>query len=51
MMKKYGANFPTKEKMLFHETSKENLDKINAGGLNKSFAGIHRKPFFVLHMQ
>ena len=45
MMKKYSANFAAKEKMLFHGTSKENLDKINAGGLNKSFAGIYGEKF------
>jgi hypothetical protein len=43
MMKKYGTNFPGKELMLFHGTSAENIEKINSGGLNRSFAGIHGK--------
>ena len=45
MMKKYGTNFLSKEKMLFHGTSCENVEKINAGGLNRSYAGIHGKSF------
>ena len=45
MMKKYGSNFPGKEKMLFHGTSCENVEKINAGGLNRSYSGIHGKSF------
>ena len=40
-MDKYGSNFAGKELMLFHGTSRENIEKINAGGLNRSFAGIH----------
>ncbi len=43
MMKKYGSNFPSKELMLFHGTSYENVEKINAGGLNRSYAGMHGK--------
>ena len=39
MKKKYGSNFPGKELMLFHGTSYENVEKINSGGLNRSFAG------------
>ena len=41
MMNKYGSNFTGKELMLFHGTSAENIEKINAGGLNRSYAGIH----------
>ena len=41
MMKKHGSNFTSKEKMLFHGTSFQNLEKINAGGLNRSYAGTH----------
>ena len=43
MKKKYGSNFPSKEKMLFHGTSRENLEKINADGLNRAYAGTHGK--------
>ena len=43
MMKKYGSNFPSKEKMLFHGTSRENLEKINTDGLNRAYAGTHGK--------
>jgi hypothetical protein len=43
MMKKHGSNFPGKELMLFHGTSAENIEKINAGGLNRSYAGQHGK--------
>ena len=39
MNKKYRYDFCTKEKMLFHGTTHENLEKINAGGLNRSYAG------------
>ena len=46
MMKKYGTNFPSKEKMLFHGTSSQNIKAINAGGLNRSYAGIHGERFF-----
>ncbi|XP_028391015.1 protein mono-ADP-ribosyltransferase PARP14-like [Dendronephthya gigantea] len=38
MMAKYGSNFAGKEKMLFHGTPPQNVDKINYGGLNRSFA-------------
>ncbi|XP_028411310.1 uncharacterized protein LOC114533885 isoform X2 [Dendronephthya gigantea] len=41
MMKKFGNNFPGKELMLFHGTSAENISKINSGGLNRSYAGMH----------
>ncbi|CAB4045744.1 poly [ADP-ribose] polymerase 14-like, partial [Paramuricea clavata] len=40
MMKKYGGNFAEKELRLFHGTSVENIEKINAGGLNRSYAGM-----------
>ncbi len=43
MMKKHGNNFPSKELMLFHGTSRENVEKINANGLNRSYAGVHGK--------
>ncbi|CAB4021318.1 poly [ADP-ribose] polymerase 14-like, partial [Paramuricea clavata] len=43
MMKKYGSNFADKELMLFHGTSVANIEKINAGGLNRNFAGQHGK--------
>ena len=43
MMTKYGKNFCGKELMLFHGTSPENIEKINAGGLNRSYAGVHCK--------
>jgi hypothetical protein len=43
MMKKFGSNFAGKELMLFHGTSDANIEKINAGGLNRSFAGKHGK--------
>jgi hypothetical protein len=43
MMKKHGSNFTGKELMLFHGTSSENIEKINAGGLNRNYAGIHGK--------
>ncbi|XP_046856545.1 protein mono-ADP-ribosyltransferase PARP14-like [Xenia sp. Carnegie-2017] len=46
MKEKYGdADFADKEKQLFHGTSKDNVEKINAGGLNRSFAGIHATAF------
>lgn len=41
MEKKYASNFSGKELMLFHGTSSENVEKINSGGLNRSYAGIH----------
>ena len=41
MNKKYRYGFSTKEKMLFHGTAHENVEKINAGGLNRSYAGKH----------
>ena len=41
MMKKYRTNFPSKEKKLFHGTSSQNIKAINAGGLNRSYAGVH----------
>jgi hypothetical protein len=43
MMKKFGSNFTGKELMLFHGTSVANIEKINAGGLNRNFAGINGK--------
>jgi hypothetical protein len=43
MMKKYDSKFPDKELMLFHGTSLQNIEKINAGGLNRNFAGQHGK--------
>ena len=43
MMKKYGSKFPGKELMLFHGTSAKNIEKINFGGLNRSYAGMHGK--------
>ena len=43
MMKKYGSNFTGKELMLFHGTSAQNIEKINADGLNRSYAGMHGK--------
>ena len=43
MMKKYGSNFTGKELKLFHGTSAQNIEKINAGGLNRSYAGINGK--------
>jgi hypothetical protein len=43
MMKKFDSNFAGKELMLFHGTSVENIEKINAGGLNRNFAGQHGK--------
>ena len=42
MIRKYGS-IDGREKMLFHGTAKENLDQINAGGLNRSYAGKHGK--------
>jgi hypothetical protein len=39
MEEKYGSDFPGKEPWLFHGTSCDNVEKINAGGLNRSFAG------------
>ena len=45
MMKKYGRNFTGKELMLFHGTSSDNIEKINAGGLNRSYAGMHATAF------
>ena len=39
MSKKYGSNFSGKELRLFHGTSYDNVEKINFGGLNRSFAG------------
>ena len=43
MMKKYTTDFAGKEMMLFHGTSFENLEKINADGLNRNYAGQHGK--------
>ena len=43
MMTKYGKDFTGKELKLFHGTSRENIEKINSGGLNRSYAGIHGK--------
>jgi hypothetical protein len=43
MMKTYDSNFADKELMLFHGTSVANIEKINAGGLNRNFAGQHGK--------
>ena len=34
MMQKYGKNFAGKELMLFHGTTRENIENINAVGLN-----------------
>ena len=45
MEEKYGSNFPGKELMLFHGTSCDNVEKINAGGLNRSFAGKNATHF------
>ena len=42
MIKKYGS-IVGKEKMLFHGTSIQNLEKINADGLNRIYAGTHGK--------
>ena len=42
MIKKYGS-IAGKEKMLFHGTSVQNLEKINADGLNRIYAGTHGK--------
>ena len=42
MIKKYGS-IAGKEKMLFHGTSFQNLEKINADGLNRIYAGTHGK--------
>ena len=42
MIKKYGS-IVGKEKMLFHGTSFQNLEKINADGLNRIYAGTHGK--------
>ena len=42
MIKKYGSIIG-KEKMLFHGTSFKNLEKINADGLNRIYAGKHGK--------
>jgi hypothetical protein len=46
MMKKHGSNFTGKELMLFHGTSSVNIEKINAGGLNRSYGGQHGKGTF-----
>ena len=43
MKKKYSSNFQDKEKWLFHGTSRQNLEKINADGLNRAYAGTHGK--------
>ena len=43
MVNKYGSNFAGKELMLFHGTSRENIEKINAGGFDRSFAGKNGK--------
>jgi hypothetical protein len=43
MVYKYGSNFTGKELMLFHGTSREFIEIINAGGLNRSYAGMHGK--------
>ncbi|XP_046856473.1 protein mono-ADP-ribosyltransferase PARP9-like isoform X2 [Xenia sp. Carnegie-2017] len=46
MKEKYGdADFADKEKYLFHGTSKDNVEKINSGGLNRSFAGKNATVF------
>lgn len=39
MLEKHGGNIAGKELMLFHGTSLENVEKINAGGLNRNYAG------------
>ncbi|CAB3995123.1 poly [ADP-ribose] polymerase 14-like [Paramuricea clavata] len=41
MMNKFGSNFAGKELWLFHGTSLQSIDKINANGLNRSYAGTH----------
>ena len=46
MMKKYGSKFQNMEKRLFHGTAPQNVDKINAGGLNRSYAGAHGKNLY-----
>jgi hypothetical protein len=43
MMNKFGSNFAGKELWLFHGTSPKSVDKINANGLNRSYAGTHGK--------
>jgi O-acetyl-ADP-ribose deacetylase (regulator of RNase III) len=43
MMNKFGSNFAGKELWLFHGTSLQSVDKINANGLNRSYAGTHGK--------
>ena len=43
MAKKYGDKFKNMEKRLFHGTAPQNVDKINAGGLNRSYAGANGK--------
>ena len=45
MAKKYGDKFKNMEKRLFHGTAPQNVDKINAGGLNRSYAGANGKSF------
>ena len=42
IIKKYGS-IVGNEKMLFHATSFQNLEKINADGLNRIYAGTHGK--------
>lgn len=34
-------NHKNNEKLLFHGTSSDNIDKINDRGFNRSFAGMH----------
>ena len=41
MQKRYKSSFSGKERMLFHGTSLENVEKINAHGLNRSYSGKH----------
>jgi hypothetical protein len=43
MVNKYGSNLAGKELMLFHGTSHANIEKINAGGFDRSFAGKNGK--------
>jgi hypothetical protein len=49
---KYGSNLTGKELMLFHGTSSEYIERINAGGLNSIYAGVYGKMysdfFFIL---
>lgn len=34
-------NHTNNEKLLFHGTSSDNIDKINERGFNRSYAGMH----------